>query len=47
MHLQAMQEAQSLPNRRSSRAVGFLPIVSLPADFSDPDRFTSTTPPML
>lgn len=23
------------------------PIVSLPADFSDPDRFTSTTPPML
>lgn len=23
------------------------PIVSLPADFSDPDKFTSTTPPML
>jgi len=24
-----------------------IPIVSFPADFSDPERLTSTTPPML
>lgn len=30
-----------------SRIKKIIPIVSFPADFSDPERLTSTTPPML